>query len=171
MKTGKLSKVEQLAIVGALSDNMTIEEIAKSLDRSEKIVSTYAKKVKKEKQEKQKQEEVKSEEEQIQPSNDPLFAAVRKRLISSGLTHTDADRILDKFVGRRFKTEDQLFVACIKSMKAGDFMQKKSQGGREGIAIMNGGVSARLDEAKKLGPKHSRHVRGNIFKPKNNTYE
>lgn len=173
MKTGKLSKVEQLAINGGLSNNMSVEDIAKSLDRSEAIINRYIKKIEKER----KQEAKKQAEEKVESNNDnsefndKLFSAVRKRLINSGLTNLDADKILGKLLGKTFETEDQLFAACIRNMKAGDFFTKKSQGGREGIAIMNGGVSARLDEAKKAGPKHSRHVRGNIFKPKTNTYE
>lgn len=95
--------------------------------------------------------------------------AVQRRLSQAGLRDNDIAKVLklaiDRYAsaGRQFKNEDELYTECIRQMKAGEFMIKKSQGGRDGVAIMTPAASQRSDDNKSASP--SRSVRDNVFRP------
>lgn len=102
-------------------------------------------------------------------SNQESVDLVMKRLVQAGLKETDATKVLagalERFykAGRRFKDDNELYTECIRQMKAGEFMIKRSQGGREGVAIMTPAASQRMDKQAKS--TDSRIVRNNIFRP------
>ncbi|RLI51664.1 hypothetical protein DRO61_01880 [Candidatus Bathyarchaeota archaeon] len=102
-------------------------------------------------------------------SNQETVDLVMKRLVQAGLKDSDATKVLagalERFyqAGRKFKDENELYTECIRQMKAGEFMIKRSQGGREGVAIMTPAASQRMDKQAK--PTTSRIARNNIFRP------
>lgn len=95
------------------------------------------------------------------------------QLVQAGLTERDAGRIIDAAVeacekaGRNIPNSKILFTECIKRMNAGHFITKKTQGGKEGVAVMSSAASQRMDEAYKQHSKQrvTRSGRGNVFDP------
>ena len=97
---------------------------------------------------------------------------VFRRLRSAGLTEKDTNQVMAMALrsaikmGKRYKSGQILYTACIKRMNAGHFIQKQTEGGRGGIAIMSSAASSRMDEARKKAPKgRSRSARGAIYNP------
>ena len=91
-------------------------------------------------------------------------------------TATSADFIIPpaalQQVQRLFKTEEKLYSACISRMSAGHFIQKRTESGSEGVAIMSQAASQRMDEAKKSYNTEgvSRAARGNVYNPSRDEY-
>ena len=105
-----------------------------------------------------------------------IFEAVHRRLRSAGLTDKDATQIVNSAIeyawdqGITYHKEDIFYTACIKRMRAGNFMIKKSEGGREGVAIMTQASSTRTDEARKNVRGATKRTRGNIYNPRTGEY-
>ena len=93
-----------------------------------------------------------------------------KKLRTAGLTENDANRVIHSALtwgaknGQKYKSSDLLYTACIKRMNASHFITKVTQGGKEGVAVMSGAASARMDEARKTANKPmSRSARGAVY--------
>lgn len=105
-------------------------------------------------------------------SQDIIVLTYRK-LRQAGLTDNDSNRIIHSALtwgaknGQKYKDSELFYTACIKRMSAGHFITKVTEGGKEGVAIMSGAASARMDEARKTGKKHmSRSARGAVYSSK-----
>ena len=104
-------------------------------------------------------------------TDDKTIAVVSRMLRQAGLKDNDIHKVLDlaisRFVkiGRQFKDENELYTECIRQMKAGEFMIKKTQGGNDGVAIMTPAASQRADDGSRKG-NYSRYSDSNIFRPK-----
>ncbi len=107
-----------------------------------------------------------------------IVVSTFKQLRNAGLTENDANRIIHSALvhaaqnGARFKTETKLYSACINRMSAGHFIQKQTESGNEGVAIMSQAASQRMDEAKKSYNTEgvSRAARGNVYNPSRDEY-
>ncbi len=107
-----------------------------------------------------------------------IVVATFKQLRNAGLTENDANRIIHSALvhaaqnGGIFKTEEKLYSACISRMSAGHFIQKRTESGSEGVAIMSQAASQRMDEAKKSYNTEgvSRAARGNVYNPSRDEY-
>lgn len=103
-------------------------------------------------------------------TDEKTVATVSRRLSQAGLKDNDIAKVLDlaiqRFakIERRFKDDNELYTECIRQMKAGEFMIKKSQGGRDGVAIMTPAASQRTDDSSKKS-NYSRISDKNIFRP------
>lgn len=185
-KSGPLNLVEKAAIQGMLSQEKSIGEIASTLERSESIVDNY---INNELDELHStivnakiQKEVKrwsspNKEDiynQQKPSStdivsDKIVSVVHKRLQQAGLKDIDANKVIDMAIDRYaqknkvIKDEEELYAESIKSMKAGEFMIKKSAGGSDGVAIMTPAASQRGDKPART--QHSNPIEKNIFRP------
>lgn len=193
VKGGKLSLIEKAAIQGMLGQNKSTEEIATLLDRSEKIVENYidgelddlhstiagaqieAEEKKSERYSKAKKNDIHNvrqvdEIDSQEVTDKKTIAAVSRRLNQAGLKDTDIEKVLSLSItrfaklGRKFKDDNELYTECIRQMKAGEFMIKKSQGGREGVAIMTPAASQKMDDSSKKND-YSRVSEKNIFRP------
>jgi hypothetical protein len=213
-KRGRLNNTEKYAIQGMIAQDISVEDIASQLDRSEKSVKNYidgelddvvshivqarmeafenAADIEAETPisnpkrrrftdldegeiQKAKPEEPSSElEEHVSHTIPPEFQkAAYDKLLNAGLIENDARRVVRAAVaaaeksGLAIRNGDHLFTECVKRMRAGQFMQKRTTGGNQGVAVMTGNASARLDEAQKnnAGRIHSRSARGNVFNP------
>jgi len=176
-KKGRLSLVEKYAIQQMLHDNMTTEEIASILNRSQKSVQNYIDGELDQIHEhiaKAKMQEVSSDsvntELQTNIGESDIEKAYRQ-LVHAGLLEKDADWVIAKTIKdfneseRQIINADHLFSECVKRMKAGHFMQKRTLGGNKGVAIMSGAASARTDDSLKGQKRQSRSTRGCIFNP------
>ena len=184
VKTGKLSNDEKGRIQTLISEQKDIPEISKALDRSEGVVSNYVNgeldtlintivKVKLERVERELQEQ--QEEEQINVegiATDEIIKKVKKRLDHAGMNEVTYNKLikisLEKFAKAKktFADDDQLYAECIKYMGAGDMMSRKTQKGREGVAIMTPGASSKADDLRRrAGFNTSRTARNNVFHP------
>jgi len=107
-----------------------------------------------------------------------IVVATFKQLRNAGLTEHDANKIIHSALvhaaqnGAVFKTESKLYAACINRMSAGHFIQKQTEAGNEGVAIMSQAASQRMDEAKKSYNTEgvSRAARGNVYNPSRDEY-
>ena len=195
-KGGRLSLVEKAAIQGMLGQQKSTEEIASLLDRSEKVVENYIDgelddlhsnianaQIESQEREESKRyskarkkdiynirEAKKSEIDSV--TDEGTVAVAKRRLGQAGLKDTDIAKVIDlainKFakIGKRFKDDNELYTECIRQMKAGEFMIKKSQGGRDGVAIMTPAASQRTDDSSKSRRSAStRYTSENIFRP------
>lgn len=105
-----------------------------------------------------------------QVTDDNTIAVVSRRLTQAGLKDNDVTKVLDLAIsryvkiGKVFKDENELYTECIRQMKAGEFMIKKTQGGRDGVAIMTPAASQRADDGNRKG-NYSRYSEKNIFRP------
>jgi hypothetical protein len=101
-----------------------------------------------------------------------IINEARTRLRDAGLIDTDINNLLNAALstaaetGHTFPSVDTLFTACIRRMKAGAYMIKKTQGGNEGVAMMTPAASVRGDEAKKLASSKTSSRGNHIFNPK-----
>lgn len=93
----------------------------------------------------------------------------RRQLLESGMPERDVSRVIDRalrYAERNNKTYsdvNKFYADCIKNMKTNDFFIKKSGSGNDGVAIMTGGVSDRIDKGMKRGVRNNQD---HIFKPK-----
>lgn len=103
-------------------------------------------------------------------TDDKTIATVSRRLSQAGLKDNDIAKVLDlsisRFaeIGRKFKDDNELYTECIRQMKAGEFIIKKSQGGRDGVAIMTSAASQKMDDASRRN-NYSRYSENNIYRP------
>jgi hypothetical protein len=105
--------------------------------------------------------------------------AVVKRLDNAGLTKADAQKVVNIVIkmaikaGKFYKNDNVMYVACIKRMPASNFMKKRTEGGNEGVAMMTGTASSRMDAARKMAARRTttRSSRGNIYRPDTGTIE
>jgi hypothetical protein len=193
VKGGKLSLVEKAAIQGMLGQQKSTEEIASLLDRSEKIVENYidgeldqlhstiaeaqleAEENKDHRYSKAKKKDIfhirdvdKVDAQEV--TDEKTIATVNRRLSQAGLKDNDITKVLELAItrfaklGRKFKDDNELYTECIRQMKAGEFMIKKSQGGRDGVAIMTPAASQKMDDSSKRN-NYSRYSEKNIYKP------
>ena len=101
-----------------------------------------------------------------------ILSQTFKQLCQAGLGDRDADRLVNSTArtlaknGVNVPNSKVLFTECVKRMNAGHFINKKTEGGSSGVAVMSGAASQRMDEFKKTsGKTGSRSARGNIFDP------
>ena len=107
-----------------------------------------------------------------------VVVATFKQLRNAGLTENDANKIIHSALvhaaqnGGVFKTEEKLYSACINRMSAGHFIQKQTEGGNDGVAVMSQAASQKMDEAKKTynTDGFSRLARGNVYNPSRDEY-
>lgn len=180
-KTGKMTNSEKYIVAGMLGDKKSVKQIARELDRSEESVQKYIDgehdrvcgNVAKGRMDAAKNEPPEEEDNFDSVAQPEIIKGAYVALKDAGLTDGDISKLMGIVLSTAQKTNyvfssvDKLKVACIRRMKAGDYMIKKSGGGRDGIAIMTPAASTRLDESRKRAKgKLSRGVRGNIFNPK-----
>lgn len=185
MKKGRISLLEKAAIQFGLQDGKTVSEIAKELDRSESVVNktideydellNFIVKAKMEDVEEPsdgknrysssdvifKYAEFNNKYKVV--THETIFISVLKKLEYEGMSKNDISKILNKALSKALKnnvklqTEQALYGACIKEMRAGDFIIKKTSGGNTGVAVMTGEASTRKDKpvtAKKKDPEY-----------------
>lgn len=106
-----------------------------------------------------------------------IIVGTYRKLRQAGLTENDSNRVIHSALtwgaknGQEYKDSDVFFTACIKRMNAGHFITKVTEGGAEGVAIMSGAASTRMDEARKTSSKPiSRSARGAVFNPNTGEY-
>lgn len=191
VKKGPLNIVEKAAIQSFLSEGKELSDIADTLDRSEGLVSKYVDgeledtvstiaKAKMEAFENDQKKYSRARAADIhkvkeadnveidEVTDQKTFDVVSKRLKQAGLKENDVAKVMElaikRFIlqERKFKDENEFYSQCIKEMRAGEFMIKKSDGGRDGVAIMTPAASQRTDEAKK---GYSAKIDNNIFRP------
>ena len=169
----RLSNTEKYAIQGMIHGGLEAKDIAKQLNRTEKVVQNYI------------DNELSTIQDhvvnaQIEQANDPVLdeswiGKVKKRLTvdRSNISETDIISLINKSIkiardrNQVFDSEDSLYKACIANMRAGQYINKRTYGKRDsGVAIMNQVASQRMDEAKKsYGKAPSRSARGNVYNP------
>ena len=182
MAKGRLSNVEKYAIQGMVGQDATVAEIASELGRSEKTVENYVNNeldrlhsMSAEIQLRQAEDE---EVAKKSSTDESVIKKVVRRLLQAGLTEMDAQRVMNSALARAEKKNkvyggekavDLLYNDCIGRMTASQFMIKKSQGGREGVAIMTPGASQKGDGASKRNRNQTtRSSKGNLFNIKQN---
>lgn len=109
--------------------------------------------------------------EDIAASKDIIVNAYKK-LRNAGLTDNDSNRVIHSALtwgaknGQKYKDSELLYTACINRMNASHFITKVTEGGAEGVTIMSGAASQRMDEARKTRSKiTSRSARGACYNP------
>lgn len=120
--------------------------------------------------EKEREDETKVPEVKIDPR---IRREAYHQLVSAGLTDRDSKRVIDAAVeaceaeGKPIVNAKHLFTECVRRMNAGHFITKKTQGGKEGVAVMSSAASQRMDEARKAnaGRRVTRSGRGNVYDP------
>lgn len=151
MKTGILNKEEKAQIIELLKKKMSIEDIAKTLDRAEKSVTKYIDEVKelfgvdvKEAQE--------VEESIIPPS---VLKRAMSQLTQMGLTKQSINAKINKIISNSTPealkkiTVELLVSTCIQGINVNDIMVTKTGNGMTGqVAIMTEGASEKADAAK-----------------------
>lgn len=183
-KRGKLTLREKYAIQGMLHNNMDIEEIATFLDRSTKIVENYVNgeldrlhnTIANAQLEQLEKEVERRQKEALSPPNEqPNISSkdvqnVFTRLKDAGLLEKDIVWVINKVFDVYEKTKsklqdaDHLYTECIKNMRAGHFITKRTQSGKGGVAIMSPAASTRMDESAKQS-RGSRSTKGCIYNP------
>lgn len=168
---GRLNKTEQFAIKGMVAEGLSTSEIAEALGRTEKCIENYISK-------NLVMPVVGDEELKIVTDSvlNDYFDAVVKTLMRKGMTENDAERVCNaairanKAAGVEIRDEQHLYTECIKRLNAGTFMVKKTQGGKEGVAIMTAAASQHSDEFKKKKKSPCRKARKNVWNPKTGQY-
>lgn len=193
---GKLTNVDKMAIQGGVQKGMSATEIAKALGRPEKTVQGYIDgelddilntitKARIERGEEDERAEVDfeaeseegEEEEEREVAPQSMRREVHRMLKQAGLIDSDIAGLIKKAVnkattqGVTFDDSNALFKACVSNMRAGQFFTKKTQNGRDGVAIMNSAVSAKMDDARKRRKKKGRMSRGSIYNPRTGKVE
>ena len=190
----KLTNVDKMAIQGGVQKGMSAIEIAKALGRPEKTVQTYidgeleqllntvvnariARGSNNDEYESPVEEEEDDEEDNEEVATAGMKREVTRMLKQAGLIDSDIVGLIKKAInkatdqGLTFDDSNALFKACVSNMRAGQFFTKKTQNGRDGVAIMNSAVSAKMDSARKRGKRKGRMVRGSIYNPKSGKIE
>lgn len=187
----KLSLADKMAIKGGLHDGKTVEEItsvlnngkAASAKKSEALVQKYIDTELDQLATTIAKVQTESSDENVVYVPESVKKAAFKDLVASGLTNLDAQMIVDKAATnaknnkRKYTDIKPFYTLCIKSMRAGQFMIKKGNGGRGGVTMMTGAASARTDRSvkyakkKSKGPAQSRSARGAIYRPDTDTVE
>jgi len=187
-KKGKLSNTDKMAIQKGVSKGLTVDSIANSLDRTTKIVDNYISGELNDLLSTIAGAQIDKDEAQTPASYDEsdlskkydhidprTIIHVTNKLITAGLTENDTRQLiisaLDSSNGDPSMNNDELlYTRCISRMSAGHFITKKTQGGREGVAIMSEAASIRGDMHAKKSLGNSRSSRGNVFNPKTGEY-
>jgi len=182
----KLNNTEKYIVKGMLSDKIAVVDIAKKLGKTKTIVQNYidteldqvCANVVKGRMDASKAEYEDDDTKGSTTTSLTIYKATSDRLLEAGVTQQDATNLikavetLSKKNNVVYTTVDECFTACIMRMRAGNFMLKKTVGGREGIAIMTGAASGRTDASKKKAPTtRSRSSKGHIYRPKTGDIE
>lgn len=200
-KTGKLTLVEKCEIQQGILKKTDLADIAESLNRTETAVTKYVngelyKMMNALASITESQEEVSEslemddysdiENEEFEDLSVEREAAspetikeVVKKLDNAGLTKQDANKVVNIVIklalkeGTFYKDANKMYTACIKRMPASNFMRKKTEGGAEGVSMMTGTASSRMDSARKNAANRTttRSSRGNIYRPNTGTIE
>ena len=87
-----------------------------------------------------------------------------RELVKAGVLEERAKTIIEAALnkasdtGAVFKSSNDLFVEALKQMSAGDFMQKKSEGGQTGVTVMTHAASQRLDHRQSPNHNNNEHI-------------
>lgn len=106
-----------------------------------------------------------------------VISQVFRQLRQAGLTENDSNQVIRTALkgalksGKKFDNPAVLFTECVKSMSAGHFIQKTTESGSEGVAIMSSAASQRTDEARKKVAGKSRSSRGAVYRPQSGEIE
>lgn len=164
MTKGRFSEVEKMAMLHLVSEGLGVDEIAEKLGRRPSTIQKHMPEIKPDTK-----VEVEVEED-VFVIDDSHLEKVKKDLIKAGVTNSDSDIVIQKTVdkakekGKVYKganAHKAFYADCIKNMRAGNFMIKKTQGGREGVAIMTPAASQKSDSSR--GSRLSRKAEGNLF--------
>ena len=164
-KSGRLSASDKYTIVGAMQDGKSPQEIATMIGKSVAAVEKHIKaqnipinkEVKSNRfrvrdEDVQQVQEVETFDEYATPK---IRGEVKKMLVDGGVTEQDASKLISKVleqaadVDKKFTKPFDLYKACIKKMRAGNFMNKKTAGGKGGVSVMTPAASERIDDARK----------------------
>ena len=203
MKTGKLSNVEKMAIKGALAEHQEVNDIAKMLNRSEKVINNYldkeleslAENIAKAQmqgagmdlemeEEETGRDHVFTPKSQVQEfafenvSSRDVQVGAFKQLVQAGLTHDDANQVINIALKKadknnvKYDRANKLFGACVSCMSAGHFINKQTVGGNRVMDVMSSTATKRTDDSRKNASKaRSRSTRGAIYRPNNGTID
>lgn len=172
-KVKALTNVEKYTIAGMIADRKTAKEIAKTLGKDIEQIEKYLGRLDKlaeniVKEDNPPKTKKKAKKELVtEGTSEDIVAAVVRRLKKAGLSERDSSNLVETALkladktNKVFESDDELYTACIKRINAGNLMVKKTDGGREGVCMMTGAASAKMDGARKKTV--SRTARGNMW--------
>lgn len=176
MAKGKLNNTEKFVIKGMLTEQKSVEDIAKELGRR---VSTVTKYVTEElpavldhivsarlQAAKTTTDEMEDFEAEI--DEETLITTIHK-LKKAGLDTTDAKEMVTRVLRKLDFNPDnatQLYALCLRNLNTKDLMVTKAAGGRDGVAVMTQAASEKSDASKNKSTKSSRKMHNKIWQPK-----
>ena len=152
-----LGEKDKYAIKGMVADGKEAEEIAKFLKKSKDIeeITEYV-------------ESLEGPAEVVEPvskEDEEKLEALRAQLRILGVDSDNLVEAIAQLKDIRDKEVGELKNELTAKTKALDLINRKSQGGRDGVAVMNSAASERADDFAKTVGKHKK-TPDYIFKPK-----
>lgn len=171
LRKGQLSMSDKLAIKGGLHEGKTAEEIASVIKKSPEVVQTYIDKDLDKLAGTIAKAQIQAAQNEVVYVDEKTKDAARRELVKGGLTELDADKVVNKAAQkaanskRKYRELAPFYTLCVKSMKAGEFMIKRSPGGKKGVTIMTQAASSKSEDSAKKHENIPRSARGNIYRP------